>query len=59
MLPASTMIGRTCVVGSGNALRRNPLLQRMVAEEFCLPLELAAGQEESACGAAMNAMDLL
>jgi sedoheptulokinase len=55
MLPAEMRAGRTALVGSGNALRRNPLLQRMAEEEFALPLRLSAGREEAACGAALNA----
>ena len=59
MLPPSVLTSRRRVVGSGNALRRNPLLQHMVTEVFNLPLALTPGQEESARGAAMNALTLL
>jgi sugar (pentulose or hexulose) kinase len=58
MLPADIHAGRTALVGSGNALRRNPLLQRMAEGEFALPLRLSAGREEAACGAALNARAL-
>ena len=40
------------LVGSGNALRRNPLLRRIVAERFALPLRLLPYEEEAAVGAA-------
>jgi hypothetical protein len=52
MLPAAALRGRRRVVGSGNALRRVPLLQAMVREEFGPPLVLSAGREEAATGAA-------
>jgi len=52
MLPAAALRGRRRVVGSGNALRRVPLLQAMVREEFGLPLVLSPGREEAATGAA-------
>ncbi|OQW96211.1 MAG: hypothetical protein BWK77_05880 [Verrucomicrobia bacterium A1] len=52
MLPLAALRGRRRVVGSGNALRRVPLLQAMVREEFGLPLVLSPGREEAATGAA-------
>lgn len=52
MLPAAALRDRRRVVGSGNALRRVPLLQAMVREEFALPLVLSPGREEAATGAA-------
>jgi sedoheptulokinase len=55
MLPAWALAGRERIVGSGNALRRNPLLQRMAAETFGLPLALTEGREEAALGAAILA----
>ncbi len=55
MLPESAMKGRKRVVGSGNALRKVPLLQRMVEEEFGVPLMLLSFREEAAVGAAINA----
>lgn len=55
MLPAAALRGRRRVVGSGNALRRVPLLQAMVREEFALPLVLSPGREEAATGAALLA----
>jgi sedoheptulokinase len=55
MLPAWALAGRTRLVGSGNALRRNLLLQRMAAETFGLPLVLTEGREEAALGAAILA----
>ena len=58
MLPTETFVGRRAVVGGGNALRRNPLLQEMAKEVFGLPLRLAAGKEEAAVGAALNAANL-
>ncbi len=43
------------LVGAGNGLRENPLLARLVAEEFGLPLELPRHREEAAYGAALLA----
>lgn len=42
------------VVGSGNGLRKNPVLQKLVAERFGVPLELSPFEEEAACGAAIS-----
>lgn len=55
MLPVDAYAGCARLLGSGNALRRNPLLQRMAEEVFGLPLILTEGQEEGAAGAAFNA----
>jgi len=54
MLPENALTGRTQIVGSGNALRKNPLLQSMVEEVFNLPLEMLHSIEEAATGAAVN-----
>lgn len=59
MLPAWALVGRTRVVGSGNALRRNVLLQQMAVEVTGLPLVLTPGREEAALGAALIAADLV
>jgi sedoheptulokinase len=53
MLPPWALGGRARIVGSGNALRRNPLLQRTAEETFGLPLQLTEGREEAALGAAI------
>jgi len=55
MLPDEALVSRTQIVGSGNALHKNPLLQSMVKDVFDLPLQLSAGTEEAAIGAAINA----
>lgn len=46
------------LVGSGNALRRNPRLQQMAADMFALPFTLSGNTEEAACGAALYAQRL-
>ena len=46
------------VVGSGNAVRRSALIQACVPEVLGLPLELPAGCEETAVGAALLAARL-
>jgi sugar (pentulose or hexulose) kinase len=49
--------GRSCrrVIGSGNALRKNPVLREIVARRFAMPLELPPHREEAAVGAARMA----
>lgn len=43
------------MIGSGNGLRRNPHLCRIMEETFGCPLILSKNQEEAACGAAIFA----
>jgi sugar (pentulose or hexulose) kinase len=43
------------LIGSGNGLRANPLLARIVADAFGLPLRVPAHREEAAFGAALLA----
>lgn len=43
------------IVGSGNGLRKNPVLQKLVSGRFGAPLELSPFEEEAACGAAVSA----
>lgn len=43
------------LVGSGNAVRKNPVLRRYLEEQFGLPLKLPAHREEAAFGAAVFA----
>ena len=59
LLPPAALEGRRRVVGSGNGLRRSRLQQAMTGEVFGLPLVLAEGREEAACGAALNARHLI
>ena len=59
MLPDHSFQHRSRIIGSGNALRRNRLLQVMAEEVFNLPLSLCRLQEEAACGAALNAVSLI
>jgi len=56
MLPEEIVRNRKRLMGSGNALRRNPLLRKMAEQVFQLPLVMCRQQEEAACGAARNAM---
>lgn len=41
------------LVASGNAVRRNPLLRRLLIDTFSMPLLLTVQQEEAALGAAL------
>ena len=45
----------TQLVASGNAIRRNPVLRRVLSEVFGMPVLVPARQEEAAFGAAMIA----
>jgi len=55
MLPEPALDGRTRVMLSGNALRRNELLRVMAREVLGLETELVNGTEEAATGAALLA----
>lgn len=46
----------TLLVGSGNGLRHNLHLQRIMAQRFELPLTLSQSEEEAACGAGLFAL---
>jgi len=46
---------REVLVGAGNGIRRNPLLQELLSGAFGLPLAVPAWDEEAAVGAAMAA----
>jgi sugar (pentulose or hexulose) kinase len=43
------------LVGSGNGLRENALLRRLVSQDFGLPIQVPAHREEAAFGAALLA----
>ena len=45
------------MIGSGNALRKNPHLCRIFEDTFGMPLILSQNEEEAACGAAIFAAD--
>lgn len=53
LLPESIRQGRTAITGSGNALRKNPLLKKILSDTFCLPVVMTSHQEEAALGAAI------
>ena len=48
---------RKTLVGSGNAVRFNPVLQKIISEDFNLPLNVSARSEEAAFGAALLAAE--
>lgn len=48
--------GHTYVVGSGNGLRKNLALQKIISEVFGLPLRIPAHKEEAAYGAVLYAL---
>lgn len=45
----------TVLVGSGNGIRKNEALRRILSEKFDMPLELSPYEEEAAYGAALFA----
>jgi sugar (pentulose or hexulose) kinase len=47
--------GASELVGAGNGIRGNPLLGRIIAEEFGLPMVAPVHREEAAAGAALTA----
>ncbi|MCI9390308.1 MAG: hypothetical protein HFH54_11615 [Lachnospiraceae bacterium] len=47
------------LVGSGNGIRQNPLMQRLAEEMFGMEMKIPAYKEEAACGAALCALALL
>ncbi len=58
MMPSGSLRGRAAVVGTGNALRRNPLLRAAAEAVFGLPLIMPESREEAAVGAALVASRL-
>jgi len=58
-LPKELLATRREVVGSGNAIRRSPLMQQIIRETFGCDLTLQEGSETTACGAALLAADTL
>lgn len=43
----------TQLVGSGNGIRKNPLLRQLAEEMFGMKMKIPSWQEEAACGAAL------
>ena len=49
----------TRLAGSGNGIRRNPLMRRLAEEMFKMPMEVPEYEEEAAYGAALTAGKLV
>ena len=47
------------LVGSGNGVRKNPALRRVLQKRFGMELRVPAQDEEAACGAALSAVGAL
>ena len=47
------------IIASGNAIRRNPLIRKMIERDFDTKLLISELQEEAACGAAWYAWEAL
>lgn len=56
LLPASVREGKTRLVGSGNGLKKNPLLRRILEEQFHCRLQFSPCEEEAALGACICSM---
>lgn len=54
-MPEQLRAGLKSVTGSGNGIRKNPVMQRLLRERFHLPLRLSSAVEEAAFGAAIVA----
>ena len=48
-----------CLVCSGNGMRKNALMRSLCGEMFGLGVEMPPNTEEAACGAALNAREVL
>lgn len=55
VIPERLLATVTGAAGSGNGIRRNPVMQRLLRERLNLPLHLAEAKEEAAFGAAVHA----
>ncbi len=55
MMPEKLFANKKLVVGSGNAVRRLKIVQKMIKREFNLPLKIKDRKEEAATGAAILA----
>ncbi|MDR3142828.1 MAG: hypothetical protein LBU37_14040 [Tannerellaceae bacterium] len=53
-IPAPIKAGKTTLVGSGNGLKKNPLLREAFKETFSYSLRLSDHQEEAALGACIR-----
>lgn len=58
-IPETIRRDKTHLTGSGNAIKKNPLLRQALEEQFSLPLRLTSTSEEAALGAAFAARDTL
>jgi len=56
VFPESVKIDKNNIIGSGNALRMNPLLRETIKGIFGLNLKMSEYQEEASMGACINAM---
>lgn len=55
-MPYELKKDKTMIIGSGNALKKNPLLCEAFEEQFKIRLSLSDYQEEAAFGACLNAV---
>lgn len=55
--PDEVKKGRTCLIASGNGMRKNALMREMTEKVFHLPLMCSEREEEAAAGAAIFACE--
>ena len=46
----------TMLIGAGNGIRKNPILQRIFSEKFIMPIKIPVHKEEASYGAALYAL---
>jgi len=56
LIPENIRKGKTILVGSGNGIKKNPLLCKVFEEQFQYKLQLSQVEEEAAFGACLNAI---
>lgn len=55
-LPEKLKLKKKYIIGSGNGIKKNPLLCKAVEEQFNCKISISSYQEEAAYGACINAM---
>ena len=51
--PDAPLAGKRIIAAAGNAVRKNPVMQKIISDQFGMPVQLPEGREEAAAGAAL------